>query len=109
MTGAVERSFRLSPSAPQVPDGAEEADDFPDGGVALIDLLGDEIALRLSNFPKAPGAKLPEIENQPDDEAAQQVRNLKSENLNLLFWQTDMVLKINLFRDVLRRNLNLRA
>ena len=69
LEGEFERSFTLSASAPAVPEGAEEADDFPKGGLALIDMLGDEIALRLSPFPEAPGASLPEIAQTPMTEA----------------------------------------
>lgn len=72
--GTFERSFILSASAPGTPEGAEEADEFPDAGVSLVDLLGDEIALVLSAFPRKPGAKLPthQLETQ-DDEVPERV------------------------------------
>ena len=60
LQGPFERSFTLSPSAPALPDGAEEAEEFPFAGVALLPLLGDEIALSAAAFPRKPGAKVPD-------------------------------------------------
>ena len=69
VSGDFERNFTLSYKAPGVPEGAEEADEFPHEGVALLDIVGDEVALRLSNFPRAPGANLPEMAEEPETEA----------------------------------------
>lgn len=59
VTGQFERSYNLTPSAPPVPETAEEAEDFPYEGVSLIDMLGDELALNISAFPRKPGAAAP--------------------------------------------------
>lgn len=73
LSGLFERSFTLSPSAPALPEGSEEAEEFPYSGVALLDLLGDEIALNASSFPRKSGAELPnykldevEMEQRPN-------------------------------------------
>ncbi len=60
LRGAFERSFTLAPSAPALADSAEEAEEFPFVGVALLPLLGDEIALSASTFPRKPNAKVPD-------------------------------------------------
>ena len=62
VSGAFERSYRLTPSAPAVPKGEEEAEDFPQAGLSLIDMLGDEVALTISPFPHKPGAQLPDYD-----------------------------------------------
>lgn len=67
MAGEFERSYRLSPTAPSVPEGAEEAEEFPFQGVSLIDMLGDEIALNISAFPRKPGAILPDFTLEIED------------------------------------------
>ena len=74
LTGNFERSFTLSPKAPSVPPGAEEAEEFPFEGIALITMLGDEIALSATTFPRKPGAQLPS--HKQDDEATLQADRL---------------------------------
>lgn len=68
LTGAFERSYTLSPSAPPVPEDREEAEEFPYEGLSLLDMLADEIALKVTPFPRKPGAVLPAFEEPPEEE-----------------------------------------
>ena len=68
LSGSFERSYSFSPSAPPVPEEAEEAEDFPYEGVSLLEILGDELALNITPFPRKPGAAAPNFEI-PEEEA----------------------------------------
>ena len=56
LCGDFERSYCLSPNAPSVPEGAEEAEEFPFDGLCLMDMLSDELALNITPFPRKPDA-----------------------------------------------------
>jgi len=71
LEGSFERSFTLSPTAPPVPEGAEEAEAFPFEGLSLMDMLGDEVALNVTAFPRKPGAQLPDFTSESLEDQAE--------------------------------------